>query len=93
MWIFVDNFLETIFRFQVFMFSSSYIVKCCSISPDIVKYRSTEISKVFYKYRQISFEFMTNSIEIQMLSKYAASEKRTKVSRTSLVRALSFRTY
>ena len=40
---------------------------------DIVKYRVTEISKVFYKYRQISLEFMTNSIELQMLSEDAAS--------------------
>ena len=36
--------------------------------PDIVKYRATEILKVFNNYRQISSEFMTNSIELQMLS-------------------------
>ena len=48
-------------------------VKYCYISPDIVKYYATELSKVFNNYRQISSEFMTNSIELQMLSEDAAS--------------------
>ena len=43
----------------------------------IVKYRqnrSTQISKIFDKYRQISPRFMTHSIEFKMLSKDAASK-------------------
>ena len=43
--------------------------------PDIVKYCATEISKVFDNYRQISSEFMTNSIELQMLSEDVAKQK------------------
>ena len=43
------------------------------MSPDIVKYYATGISTVFNNYRQISSEFMTNSIELQMLSEDAAS--------------------
>ena len=43
------------------------------MSPDIVKYHSIEISKVFDNYRIISSEFMTNSIELQMLSEDATS--------------------
>ena len=35
---------------------------------------------------------MTNSIELQMLSEDAASSARTKVSKTSTMRALSFKT-
>ena len=81
--IFDDIFWTTIFWFQVCTFPSSCIVK----------YLSTEISKVFDNYRQVSSEFMTNSIELQMLSEDAASETRTKVSKTSLMRALSFKTY
>ena len=51
----------------------------------IVKYRSTQISKVFDKYRQISSRFMTYSIEFQMLSKDAASKIATQVSKTSVM--------
>ena len=66
--IFDDIFWVTIFWFQVCMFLSSYIVKYRYMLPDIVKYRATEILKVFNNYRQISSEFMTNSIKLQMLS-------------------------
>ena len=51
----------------------------------IVKYRSTQISKAFDKYRQISSRFMTYSIEFQMLSKDAASKITTQVSKTGVV--------
>ena len=43
------------------------------MAPGIVKYRASEISKVFDNYRQISSGFMTNSIELHMLSEDAAS--------------------
>ena len=61
-----DNFLATVWTIL-----SSDIAK---ISLNIVKYRSTQISKVFDKYRQISSRFMTYSTEFQMLSKDAACE-------------------
>ena len=48
------------------------------LSLNIVKYRPTQISKVFDKYRQISSRFMTHSIEFQMLTKDAASKIKTK---------------
>ena len=38
-----------------------------------MKYRASEISKVFNNYRQILSGFMTNSIETNMLSEDAAS--------------------
>ena len=56
-------FWATIFWFQVWTFPSSYIVK----------YRATKTSKVFDNYCQISSEFMTDSIELQILSEDAAS--------------------
>ena len=55
------------------------------LSLNITKYRSTQISKVFDKYRQISSRFMTYSIEFQMLSKKAASKITTQVSKTSVM--------
>ena len=61
-----DNFLA-----QVWTFLSSNIDK---LSLNIVKYRSTQISKFFDKYRQMSSRFRTYSIEFQMLSKDAVSE-------------------
>ena len=51
----------------------------------IVKYRSTQISKVFDKYRQISSRFMTYSIEFQMLSEDAASKITTQVTKKSVM--------
>ena len=71
--IFDNIFWATIFLFQVCTFPSSYIVKYIWISPDIVKYRLTETSKIFDNYLQISSEFMTNFIEVQMLSEDAAN--------------------
>ena len=51
-----------------------FVVIYRQISLNIaVKYRLTEISKVFYNYREISSDFMTNSIELQMLSEDATS--------------------
>ena len=43
------------------------------MSPDLVKYRATEISKVFDNYRQKSSELLTNFIEFQFLSEDAAN--------------------
>ena len=43
------------------------------------------MSKVFNNYRQMSSEFMTNSIELQMLAEDAASYTKTKSSKTSLM--------
>ena len=37
----------------------------------VLSYCVTEISKVFNNYHQISSEFMTSSIEVQMLSEDA----------------------
>ena len=51
-----------------------FVVIYRQISLNIaVKYRLTEISKIFYNYREISSDFMTNSIELQMLSEDATS--------------------
>ena len=55
------------------------------MSRHIVKYCATEMSKVFNNYRQMSSEFMTNSIELQMLAEDAASYTKTKSSKTSLM--------
>lgn len=49
----------------------------------IAKYRSTQMSNIFDNHRQKSSGFMTNSIEIQMLSLSSYS---------ILMRALSFNT-
>ena len=66
------------------MFLSSNIAK---LLLNITKYRSTQISKVFDKYRQISSRFMMYSIKFQMLSKDAASKITTQVRKTG---AMSF---
>ena len=51
-----------------------FVVIYRQISLNIaVKYRLTEISKNFYNYGEISSDFMTNSIELQMLSEDATS--------------------
>ena len=71
--IFDNIFWAVISWFQVQTLPSSYIAKYRYISPDIVKFCVTKISNVFNNYRQISSEFMTNSIELQMLSEDAAS--------------------
>ena len=57
----------------------------------IVKYRSTQISKVFDKYRQISSRFITYSIELQMLSKDAASEIKTQMTKINVMRVFSLK--
>ena len=51
----------------------------------MTKYRSTQISKVFDKYSQISSRFMTYSTEFQKLSKDAASKITIQVSKTSVM--------
>ena len=66
-----DIFWTIIFWFQCKKFLSSNIAK---LSLNIVKYHSTQMSKVFDKYRQILSRFMLYSIEFQMISKDAASK-------------------
>ena len=73
-----DNFLV-----PVWTFLSSNVAK---FSLNIVKYRSTQISKVFDKYRQISLRFMTDSVEFQTISKDAVSERKLQVSKISVMR-------
>ena len=54
-----------------------FVAKYRQILLNIVKYRSTQILKVFGKYRQISSMFMT--IEFQVISKDAASKIKIEV--------------
>ena len=83
--IFDDIFWAIIFWLQCERF-------CRQISLNIVKYRSTQISKVFDKYRQISSMLMTYSIEFQVISKDAASKVKNEVSnKTSLIRVFSLK--
>ena len=63
-----DNFLVSSLHVSVVIYRQVSLN-----STRIVKYCSTEISKVFENYPQISSEFMTNSIELQILSEDAAS--------------------
>ena len=71
------------------MFLPSNIAK---LSLNIVKYRLSQVSKVFDKYRQISSRFMTYSIEFQMLSKDAASKIKIQMSKISVMRVFSLKT-
>ena len=86
--VFVDIFWATIFWFQAWTFSSSN-------TSDIVKYCQTSFNSntnIFYNYRQMLWGLRIYFIKFQMLSKDAASKTKTEVSKTSLMRTLSFKT-
>ena len=59
--VFGDNFPVSIVNVSVVIYRQVLLT-----SLDIVKYCATEISKISNSYRQISSEFMTNSIELQI---------------------------
>ena len=68
------------------------IFRYCQISLHYAKYCeycSTQISKVIGNYRQISSRSMTCSIVIHVI-KYVVSERKTKIRKTSFLRAFSF---
>ena len=88
MTIFEDIFWAIIFWLQCELF-------CRQVSPNIVKYRQISFnskSKVFDKYRQISSIFMTYSIELQVISKDAASKIKNEETKTSLMQVFSLKT-